>query len=351
MQAVQLVEWQAQPELREVPRPVPGPGEVLLKVTAVGLCHSDLHLLEWPEGTLPYKLPFTLGHENAGVVAELGPGVTGVTEGDAVLVYGSWGCERCRACLRGEMNLCESVEQRGGIGGGFGFDGGFAEYMVVPSARYLVPIGDLDPVQAAPLTDAALSPYRAIKARLPLLEPGAAAVVIGVGGLGHVAIRLLRVLSPARVVAIVGSRAGAVEAALRLGAHAAFRCEGCVASDVRAETGSTGAALVLDFVGTDRTMQLAADLLAVGGHATLLGIAGGSFPMSFGRVPLECSVSMNCWGSLSELEEVVELARSGQLEVDVETVPLGEALLAFERLQAGKVNGRAVITPNGDGGI
>jgi len=351
MRAVQLVEWEAQPELREVARPVPGPGEVLLKVTAAGLCHSDLHLLEWPEGTLPYELPFTLGHENAGVVAELGSGVTGVAEGDAVLVYGSWGCERCRSCLRGEMNLCENVERRGGVGGGLGFDGGFAEYMVVPSARYLVPIGDLDPVQAAPLTDAALSPYRAIKARLPLLEPGAAAVVIGVGGLGHVAIRLLRVLSPARVVAIVGSRPGAVDSARRLGAHAAFPFEGVVASEVRAETGSAGAALVLDFVGIDQTMQLAAELLATGGHATLLGIAGGSFPMSFGRVPLECSVSMNCWGSLPELREVVELARSGQLEVEVETVPLEDALGALERLRAGEVNGRAVVTPNADGGI
>jgi alcohol dehydrogenase, propanol-preferring len=350
MRAVQLVEWQAQPELREVARPVPGPGEVLLKVTAAGLCHSDLHLLEWPEGTLPYRLPFTLGHENAGVVAELGPGVTGVAEGDAVLVYGSWGCERCRPCLRGEMNLCEKVEERGGVGGGLGFNGGFAEYMVVPSVRYLVPMGDLDPVQAAPLTDAALSPYRAIKAQLPLLEPGSAAVVIGVGGLGHLAIQLLRALSPARVVAIVGSRPGAVAAALRLGAHAAFPFEGVVASEVRAEAGSSGAALVLDFVGIDETMNLAADLLATGGHVTLLGIAGGSFPMSFGRVPLECSVSMNCWGSLPELREVVDLARSGQIEVDVETVMLEDAGAAFERLRAGKVNGRAVVTPNTDGG-
>src|SRR3954451_20452100 len=231
MRAVQLVAWEAQPELREVERPVAGPGQVLLKVTAAGLCHSDLHLLEWPEGTLPYKLPLTLGHENAGVVAELGAGVTGVAEGDAVLVYGCWGCERCRFCVRGEMNLCQNVADRG-IGAGLGYDGGFADYMVVPSPRYLIPIGDLDPVQAAPLTDAGLSPYRAIKARLHLLEPGTTAVVIGTGGLGHVAIRLLRLLSPARVVAIVGSRPGAVGKALDLGADAAFPSEGLDAADV-----------------------------------------------------------------------------------------------------------------------
>jgi alcohol dehydrogenase, propanol-preferring len=350
MRAVQLVEWQAQPELREVPVPVPGPGQVLVKVTAAGLCHSDVHLLEWPEGTLPYKLPFTLGHENAGVVASLGSGVDGFAEGDAVLVYGCWGCERCRYCLSGEMNLCENAERRGGVGGGFGHDGGLADYMLVPSARYLIPIGDLDPVQAAPLTDAALSPYRAIKARLPTLTPGTTTVVIGVGGLGHAAIRLLKALTPTRVVAIVGSRPGAVERALAVGADAAFRSEGLALEAVRAETGSAGgAALVLDIVGTDQTMKVAAGLLGVGGHATLLGIAGGSFPMSFGSVPLECSVSMNCWGSLPELREVVELARAGHLHIDVEAVGLEDAIPALRRLAEGKVNGRAVVVPEADG--
>jgi alcohol dehydrogenase, propanol-preferring len=350
MRAIRLIRWQAEPELCEVPVPDPGPGEVLVKVTAAGLCHSDVHLLEWPEGTLPYRLPFTLGHENAGVVAALGPGAEGFVEGDAVLVYGCWGCEHCRHCLSGEMNLCENAERRGGVGGGFGHDGGLAEYLLVPSTRYLIPIGDLDPAQAAPLTDAALSPYRAIKARLSTLTPGTSAVVIGVGGLGQAAIRLLRALTPARVVAIVGSRPGAAERALALGAHAAFRSEGVDLGAVRAETGSAGGAgLVLDIVGTDETMRIAAGLLAVGGHATLLGIAGGNFPMSFGSVPLECSVSMNCWGSLPELKEVVELARSGQLEMDVETVPLEDAIPALRRLAEGKVTGRAVVVPHEGG--
>jgi propanol-preferring alcohol dehydrogenase len=350
MRAVQLLRWQAEPELREVPVPDPAAGEVLVRVTAAGLCHSDVHLLEWPEGTLPYQLPFTLGHENAGVVAALGAGAEGFEVGDAVLVYGCWGCERCRHCVSGQMNLCENTERRGGIGGGFGHDGGLAEYLLVPSARYLIPIGDFDPVQAAPLTDAALSPYRAIKARLSTLTPGTTAVVIGIGGLGQAAIRLLRALTPARVVAIVGSRPAATEDARALGAHAAFRSQGIDLAAVRAQTGSAGgAALVLDIVGTDETMRIAAGLLAVGGHATLLGIAGGVFPMSFGNVPLECSVSMNCWGSLPELKEVVELARTGRLEMDVETVTLEEAVSTLRRLAEGKVNGRAVVVPHQGG--
>jgi alcohol dehydrogenase, propanol-preferring len=245
------------------------------------------------------------------------------------------------------MNLCENAERRGGVGGGFGHDGGLAEYLLVPSTRYLIPIGDLDPVRAAPLSDAALSPYRAIKARLRTLKPGTTAVVIGTGGLGQAAIRLLRALTPARVVAIVGSRQGATERALALGAHAAFPSKGVDLDAVRAEAGSAGgAALVLDIVGTDETMRIAAGLLAVGGHATLLGIAGGSFPMSFGSVPLECSVSMNCWGSLPELTEVVELAHSGQLEMNVEAFSLDDAVPTLRRLAEGKVDGRAVVIPH-----
>lgn len=345
MQAVQLVAWEAQPELREVPRPVPGPGQVLIRVTAAGLCRSDVHIMEWPPGTLPYTLPMTLGHENAGVVAALGPGASGVAEGDAVLVYGCWGCERCRHCARGEMNLCENIEQRGGIGGGLGRHGGLAEYMIVPSPRYLVPIGDLDPVQAAPLTDAALTPYRAIKARRSSLEPGTAAVVIGVGGLGHMAVRLLRALTPARVVAITGSRPEGVETALRHGAHAAFRFEDTEAEEARAELGAAGAALVLDFVGSDETADLAAALLAMGGHAVMLGLRGGTFPMRFGAVPYECTAGLSCWGSLVELREVVALARDGHLRGDVETVPLDGAIGAYRRLRDGEVNGRAVVVP------
>src|SRR5439155_1209669 len=146
MQAVQLVRWQAEPEVRDVAVPEPGPGEVLVKVAGAGLCHSDLHVMEWPEGTLPWALPFTLGHETAGVVAELGPGVTGLAEGDAVLVYGPWGCGACPECVRGAENLCDRRFDRPGTGCGLGYDGGLAEYVLVPAARHLVPIGDLDPV-------------------------------------------------------------------------------------------------------------------------------------------------------------------------------------------------------------
>src|SRR5881392_2287904 len=130
MRAVRLTEWRKRPDLCEVEQPSPGPGEVLLRVGGAGLCHSDLHLMHWPGGALPYDLPFTLGHEVAGTVAALGPGTPG-EPGEPVLVYGPWGCGRCPACSVGAEHLCE--RPRRGRGAGLGCDGGLAEYIVVPS--------------------------------------------------------------------------------------------------------------------------------------------------------------------------------------------------------------------------
>src|SRR3954451_5457631 len=125
MRAVRFATWQEEPALVEVATPVAGPGEVLIAVDAAGLCHSDLHIMEWPSGAVPWELPFTLGHENAGTVVALGPGTNGVAEGDRVLVHARWGCGRCWHCLQGAENRCpHSLELFGGQGGGAGRDGG-----------------------------------------------------------------------------------------------------------------------------------------------------------------------------------------------------------------------------------
>jgi propanol-preferring alcohol dehydrogenase len=341
VKAVQLVRWQAEPELREVPVPEPGPGEVLVEIRAAGLCHSDLHIMEWPEGMLPWTVPFTLGHESAGVVAALGPGVDELAEGDPVLVYPSWGCGSCRNCLLGSENRC--VERPARPGGGIGLDGGLAEYLLVPSPRLLVGIDGLDPVHAAPLADAALTPYHAIKTSLGLLHPGASVVVVGVGGLGHVAVQLVRALSPARLVA-VDAREAALELARDAGAEAAFLAPDLDPADVRAAAGSHGATLVLDFVGSDTTLALAARVLGTGGHVTIVGIGGGTFPMASG-LPLEWSVSRISNGTIPELHEVVELARAGAISLEVERLRLDDALEGYRRLRAGEVVGRAVVVP------
>jgi alcohol dehydrogenase, propanol-preferring len=346
MLAVQLTALGRPAELREVPQPEPGPGQVLLEVRGAGLCHSDLHLMHWSEGTLPYELPFTLGHEVAGTVAALGPGAEAMEVGESVLVYGPWGCGRCPRCSLGEEHLCERAGELSGRGCGLGRDGGLAEYVVIPSPRLLVALGDLDPVSAAPLADAALTPYHAIRRHLHELRPGATAVVIGVGGLGHVAVQLLRALTACRIVAI-DTRAEALGLAARSGAHATLEAAGLTAREVRRAGGGRGAALVIDCVGSDQTLALAAGAVSGGGHVSVLGVAGGTFPMRFGAVPMETTVVISNWGTRAELADVVALARDGAIHVEVEPVPLSDVPSAYERLEAGEVRGRAVAVPGG----
>jgi alcohol dehydrogenase, propanol-preferring len=344
MRAVQLVAWERPAEVREVAKPVPGAGEVLLRVTGAGLCHSDLHLMHWPAGTVGYELPFTLGHEVAGEVASLGDGVDGIDVGESVLVYGPWGCGRCPRCSLGEEHLCERRSVRRASGCGLGRDGGLAEYVVLPSPRLTVPIADLDPVAAAPLADAGLTPYHAVKRALRDLSPGAAAVVIGVGGLGHVAVQLLRALSGCRVVAI-DRRQEALEMALESGADVALRSDDLGPQEVRRAAGGRGAALVIDCVGVDATLELAAACVAPGGHVAILGVGGGTLPLRFGVIPFETPVVLSNWGTRAELAEVVALARAGAIRIEVERVRLEDVPDAYRRLEAGEVRGRVVAVP------
>jgi propanol-preferring alcohol dehydrogenase len=343
MRAVQLVAWQAPAEVREVPKPVPGAGEVLLRVRAAGLCHSDLHLMHWPAGTVPYQLPFTLGHEVVGTVEELGPGAEGIEPDETVLVYGPWGCGCCPQCSLGAEHLCHRKDLRRGTGCGIGRDGGLAEYLVLPSPRVCVPLGELDPVSAAPLADAALTPYHAVKRALRDLQPGSTAVVIGVGGLGHMAVQLLRVLSGCRIVAI-DRRQDALDVATAGGADVALQADGLTAEDVRRAAGGP-AELVIDCVGVDATLALSAASVAPGGHLSVIGVGGGTLPFRFGVIPFETTVVFSNWGTRAELAEVVALAQAGVLHIEVERVALDEVPAAYERLEAGDVRGRVVAVP------
>lgn len=346
MKAYQLTGWQQPPELRDVPVPEPGPGEVLIKVAAAGACHSDLHVMEWPEGSLPYELPFTLGHENAGYVEQLGAGVEGLAPGDPVAVYGPWGCGRCRACRQSKENYCERAAEIGAAGGGLGRDGGMAEYMLMPSARLLLPLEDLDPVEAAPLTDAGLTPYHAIKRSLHRLVPGSTTVVIGVGGLGHMGVQILRALTSTRIVAVDLDRSK-LELAREVGADVALRSGEWTGEEVRELTRGLGAELVLDFVGSDATLALAAACARVEGDLTVVGLAGGTLAYRFGALPWECSLALTYWGTAVELAEVLDLARQGKVRAHVERYPLARVEEAYARLRDGRVDGRAVVLPDG----
>ncbi len=345
MKALQLTEWQHPAELREVPEPEPGPGQVVIRVAGAGACHSDLHLMEFPGGVLPYEVPFTLGHETTGWVETVGDGVRFVEVGEPVAVYGPWGCGRCRTCRLGMENYCERQAEIGASGGGLGLDGGMAPKMLVPDSRLLVPLGDLDPVDAAPLTDAGLTPYHAVKRSLPLLVPGSTAVVIGVGGLGHMGVQFLRALSSAKIIA-VDQRESALDLARQVGADETVVSGPDAVDQVRELTGGLGAELVVDFVGADATMALGAGVVRPMGHLTIVGIAGGTLPFSFFGVPYEVSVATTYWGSLPELVEVIAMARAGHVRAHVQRFPLDRATEAYDAMRAGSLEGRAVIVPD-----
>jgi propanol-preferring alcohol dehydrogenase len=345
MLAVRLAAWQSPAILDDVPRPEPGPGEILLDVEAAGLCHTDLHLMEWAPETVPYDPPFTLGHEVAGVVRRLGPGASGVREGERVVLYARWGCGVCWQCLQGRENICQrpSAEVRY-HGAGLGRDGGLAEQMVVPSARYLVPIGDLDASLAAPLADAGITPYHAISHHRDKLRPNGVAVVIGVGGLGHMGVQMLRALSAVRIVA-VDLRAEALAAAKDAGAHSLVSASGLSAEALRAEVGRAGAALVIDFVGTDETLALATAVVAEGGAVVYAGRGGGTLGVRAFSTPLDSSVTVSTWGTIPELHEVVALARAGAIVAETKRYPLSAALAGYDELSRGAIVGRAVVSP------
>ena len=346
MKALQLTQWQHDPELREVTQPDPGPGQVLVRVGGAGACHSDLHLIhDFPPGLMPWDPPFTLGHENAGWIEALGPGVTGLEVGAAVAVYGPWGCGRCHRCLRGMENYCERQAEMAAASCGLGADGGMAQYLLVPNSRWVVPIGDLDPVLAAPLTDAGLTPYHAIARSKELLVPGSTALVIGAGGLGHMAVQILAATTAAEII-VVDRSADALALAGRVGAHHTVTAGDGAAEQVMDLTGGKGVDVTVDLVGADDTLALGAASTRSLGHLTIVGIAGGTLPVGFFSIGYEVSVATTYWGSLPELVEVLALAESGRIAPDVVRFDLAHAAEAYQQLAAGELSGRAVIVPS-----
>lgn len=326
----------------DVPTPSPGHGEVVVQVLGAGFCHSDIHLIDGDIRTLP-RLPITLGHENAGIVSAIAAGVTGVREGDPVAVFGAWGCGRCDYCVTGHEQLCEAPEAAGLSMR----DGGYAEYLLVPHERYLVKLATLAPADAAPLTDAALTPYRAIKRALPMLEPDHHALVIGVGGLGQYGLKLLRLLTGSPVIAVDVSEQK-LATARDLGAtHTVDGRDTDAAAKIRDLTAGRGVCASFDFVGSDATLALAIGATRAGGKVTQIGLAGGEARMKVTEnARFEVQFETTLWGTIKELREVIALVESGRLTpVATELAPLDRINDVYARLKRGEVEGRAVITP------
>lgn len=344
MKAYRLHGWQSDPKLEDVDVPEPGPGEVLIKVAGAGVCSSDLHIVhEWSPEKTPqvagWKIPFTLGHENGGWIES---GDTRLEKGTPVVVNALWHCGSCHFCRAGETNYCE-VRDPSGTSGGMGRDGGMAEYLVAPT-RCVVPVPSFDPAEAAPLTDAGLTSYHAVKQVLPSLGPGTTVVVIGIGGLGHLAVEILRHLTGAKIIAVDRDEA-ALKLAAERGADLCLPSDDTTVTQVKDATGGLGATAVLEMVGIDATLAMAAQCLRHRGRVVMVGIGGGVFPLSYTNLPVGCSMMTILGGSMADLTEVVALAEAGKLKPHTTKYRLDEAADVFQKLHDGKVSGRAVLVP------
>jgi propanol-preferring alcohol dehydrogenase len=288
-------------------------------------------------------MPFILGHENAGTVSAIGDGVHAVKEGDHVAVYGGWGDGFCDYCAAGEENLCPTMQWVGLSQ----HEGGYAEYLLVPHERYLVKLRTLEPKAAAPLTDAALTPYRAITRALPHVPPDYPALVIGCGALGQFGVKILRLLSGAEIIA-VDLDDGKLKVARESGATRTINARDPeVGQKILEIARGVGVSAAFDFVGADSTLELALASTRPAGRVVQVGLAGGTAHVkALKTVKPEVSVSVSWWGNIRELREVLSLAESGRLTpIPLEFWPLDKINEVYERVKHGQVAGRAVITP------
>jgi propanol-preferring alcohol dehydrogenase len=347
MMAYRLVAWERPPEPVEVEVPRPGPGEVLVRVAGNGLCHSDITMGQIPAAVgaaLGWQMPFTLGHEIGGWVDELGAGVTGLDTGEPVALVSPSSCGACSWCVRGQDSACP----HGAVGRGYGRDGGLASYVLVDSTRAVIKLDALDPMVAGPLTDAGATSYHAVRRVLPKLVPGSTAVVIGEGGLGSFAVQFLATLSPARIVAVDINPARG-EVAREMGAHDVLAgVDDSTPQQLRELTRGEGAEAVLDFVGVDATMTAGLASVRKAGAFALVGAGGGTFPRPwFGGLPNEADIFCFQGSSISDARDVLALAAAGLVRSEIDVFPFGRVQEAYERLDAGRLRGRAVVTPDG----
>ena len=345
MLAVRLHAAGEQPRVERVPLPEPSGTEVRVRIAGAGVCHTDLHIVDGAQSRV--ELPVTLGHEAAGWIDAAGESAgaalraSGLAPGDPVVVSGGWGCGECRECRAGAEQRCPASRAPG-----FQVDGAYAEAMLVPHPRHLVPLARLDPVRAAPLADAGVTPYRAVRRAEPWLTPGARVLLIGLGALGQFAMQLLRAVPSGGddlrvVVRELDPRR--LERATQLGADVAL-LDGD--AEMTLEALGAPADVVLDMVGADATLRLAGSVVAPDGLVLLVGESGGSLPFGFtAPPPVEAWLTTVAWGSAGDLRDLVTLAEARRLEWRVETVPLAEAASAHVRLRAGDVDGRLVLVP------
>ncbi|MGM0591728.1 MAG: NAD(P)-dependent alcohol dehydrogenase [Halobacteriota archaeon] len=326
----------------EIDRPKPTRSDhVVIEVQGAGWCQTDNHVIEgmWTD-YVEQTLPMTLGHENAGTVVEVGPEVETVNVGDPVICHPVMTCGTCRQCRLGEDMYCENLSFPG-----LTTDGGFAEYLLT-SERAVIPLPEgVDPVDIAPHADAGITAYHAAKKAVRVLNPGDFVVVVGIGGLGHIGVQVLKVMTASDVIA-VDIKDSALELASELGADYTINsAETDVTAEIDALTDGSGARQVLDFVGRDDTTAYAPDIVAPGGDHHVIGYGGHVHEPSQALVNGEFSYRGTLVGRYAELQELVALVERGDVDLRTTRYSLDDVNTVAERLEHGEIEGRAVIMP------
>ncbi len=339
-------------ELREEQTPEPAGTEVLLRVIAAGVCHSDLHFWEGVYdlgGGKQLKLtdrgmtlPLTMGHETVGEVVAFGPDARDVAIGDKRLAFPWLGCGTCKVCRRGDEQLCVKPSFLG-----VHRPGGYSEYLVVPHPRYLLEFGDIPPEQAAPLACSGVTAYGALR-KLGGLVQTEPVVIIGAGGVGLMCLAILKALGGFGAIA-VDIDAAHRDAAKAAGALAVVDPNAADAAKQITEAAGGAVWAVVDFVGSSGTVRLGYDVITKGGKIIVVGLFGGEITISTPFIPIKAMTLQGSYtGSLAELKELVDLMRTAPLPlIPVQRRPLEQAYAALTDLKEGKVIGRTVLSPAG----
>jgi len=338
----------AQPLCETVtPCPEPRGTEVLVRISRCGVCHSDVHMQDGYfklsedkrlDVTGGRTLPFTLGHEIAGVVERAGPEAENAAPGRAAAVYPWIGCGQCAACAVGDENICAAPRHLG-----ITVDGGFASHVLVPHPRYLLDYAPLDAAFAGALMCSGLTAFAALK-RLGERAKRGPVLLVGLGGVGMMGLALACALfpQPPLVADIDGVKR---DAALAAGAAAAFDPADPGARKALLAATNGGVYAACDFVGSDRSLQFATGGLAKGGKVVVTGLIGGTFATPAAMFPLKAmTIEGTMTGTLAEARELMELAHAGNLaSIPIRERPLAEAQAALDDIRAGRVLGRAVL--------
>jgi alcohol dehydrogenase/propanol-preferring alcohol dehydrogenase len=343
--------------LTEVDEPTPQPSgtQVLIKVKAAGVCHSDLHIWEGGydlgHGRKPLSLkdrgvalPRVMGHESVGEIVAFGPDVSeadkhGLKQGSVALVYPWIGCGKCATCLAGDENMCLKPASLGVY-----CDGGYADHMTVPHPRYLLDLKGLDPITAAPYACSGVTTYSALKKVEKDFD--SPIVIFGAGGLGLMALSLLKAMGGKGAI-VVDIDARKREAAEAAGALATVDGKAPDALEQLVRKAGQPIRAVIDLVGNAATAQLGFDCLSKGGKLVMVGLFGGGAPWALPLIPIKAITIQGSYvGNLRETEELLELVRSKKIApIPVTTLPLAKANDALTDLQKGRLVGRAVLTP------